>query len=69
MFEGNNEVVFSKETTKKLFSRLMSTLFNHPIEVTDLSMDYKGVSVNFTEIIPLKKEEEKENEDSKTNGE
>ena len=69
MFEGNNEVVFSKETTKKLFSRLMSNLFNQPIEVTDLSMDYKGVSVNFTEIIPLKKEEEKENENIKTDGE
>ena len=49
MFEGHNEVLFSKETAHRLFSQFMSKLFNSPIKVTGIETDYKGVKVEFTE--------------------
>ena len=51
MFEGENRVVFSKETANKLLSRFMSSLFNSPITVTGIEKDYKGLAIDFTEDI------------------
>ena len=51
MFEGQNEVTFSKETACKLFSKFMGDLFGSPVKVTAIETDYKGVTIDFTEDI------------------
>ena len=48
MYEGSNEITFSKETINRLFSKFMSGLFSSPIKVTNVESDYKGLTVNFT---------------------
>lgn len=48
MFEGENEIVLSKETAKKLFSQFLSNLFHSPITVTSMESDYKGLTLEFT---------------------
>ena len=51
MFEGENQIVFSEETAKKIFSGFMSKFLNSPVVVTNLSSDYKGLTIDFTEDI------------------
>jgi len=65
MFEGHNEILFSKETAHKLFSKFMSNLFNSPTKVTDIETDYKGVKIEFTEDAETDKTEAL-NEDNET---
>lgn len=48
MYEGNNQIMFSKETALKFFSKFMTELFHSPIKVTDIEKDYKGVTIDFT---------------------
>lgn len=62
MFEGENRIVFSKETANSLLSSFMSNLFNSQIKVTDIEKDYKGLTIDFTEAIPEEKNEKAESE-------
>ena len=48
MFEGENEIILSKETAKKLFGQFLSNLFHSPIKVTSMESDYKGLTLEFT---------------------
>ena len=48
MFEGENEIVLSKETAKKMLGQFLSNLFHSPIKVTSMESDYKGLTLEFT---------------------
>jgi len=51
MFEGRNEIKFSKATAQKIVGEYLSKLFGVPINVTDLTLgDYHStVDVTFEE--------------------
>ena len=57
MYEGNNQITFSKETAHNFFSKFMTQLFHSPINDTGIEKDYKGVTIDFT-----KDDEPSENE-------
>ena len=46
MFE-NTTIMFSKETAKSMMSQKLSDMFNVPLEVTALDMNYNGLEVKF----------------------
>lgn len=48
MYEGTNQILFSKETSMKFLGTFMSELFHSPIKVTGIENDYKGLTIDFT---------------------
>ena len=60
MYEGENQIVFSEETAKRVFSGFMSKFLNSPVVVTHLDSDYKGLTINFTDAIEVGKAEKAE---------
>jgi len=62
MFEGENQITFSKETAYHLLSSFMTNLFNSPLKVTGIEKDYKGLTIDFTEAITKEKEDKEESE-------
>lgn len=55
--KGENEIVLSKETARRLFSKFVSDMFSSPIKITSIESDYKGVTIQFTEFFDDAKKE------------
>ncbi len=49
MWPDNNKISFSEETAKTLFSKFMSGFLKSPVKVTEISSDYKGLEIEFTD--------------------
>ena len=61
MYEGYNEITFSKQTANSLFSKFFSEFFQTSVTVTDVGSDYSGIKIGFTNAtaVPSEQEEEK----------
>jgi len=57
VFEGSNEITFSKETAISIMAQTLSDMFNTPVEVTALNVTYAGyLEIKFRPPKPEKKE-------------